>query len=259
MTMSSGVERRVSKALYPEGKYQAVVIDTINALQNNLYSDMMNGRKGTYDQWKDFGIEIYELYKWIKNLPDVVLVQVLGPEGTGKTVGAKYLDPESTQYFNADGKPLSFFGAKKMYRDNVTPEEKAQGKRANLRVPHDYDQVKDWLGKIHQARRGTLVVFILGHIENYNLPLGGVGQRLKVLGKQATKLGIEGLNVIHTYYTKIDSTYQPTDAQRYKLEVFNSGFNTARSPEGYWNGDIPNNYQLILERILEDTGELEEK
>lgn len=250
-------ERKVIKALYPEGKYQAVVLDTINALQNNLYNDMMLGKKGTFDQWKDFGIEIYQLYDWIKNLKDVVLVQILGTEGTGKTVGSKFLDPLTTQYFNADGKPLSFFGAKKMYKDTVTPEERNAGRVPNIRVPRSYEDVKQWLKTIWEKRRGTLVVFVLGHIENYNLPQGGVGQRLKVLGKQATKLGIEGLNVVHTYYTKIDVTYQPTDAQRYKLEPFNSGFNTARSPEGFWEGDIPNNYQLILERILEDTGEIE--
>ena len=218
---------------------------------------MKSGRKGTFDAWYDFGAELLDLYDWIKSLDDVVLVQVLGLEGTGKTVGAKYLDPETTQYLNADKKPLSFFGARKMYRDKITPEQRERGLTVNLRTPNSYDDVKAAIEATWRKRRGTLVVFVLGHIETYNIPNGGQGQRLKVLGKMATKLGIEGLNTVHTYYTKIDLAYQPNDPQRYKLEPFNSGYNTARSPEGFWDGDILNNYQLILERILEDTGEIE--
>lgn len=241
---------------YPEGIYRSAVVDTINALQNHLYTDMMSGKKGTFDQWKDFGIEVYQFYNWIKSLPDTVLVQVLGLEGTGKTVGTKYLDPKTNVILNADNKPLSFFGAKQMYRESVTEEQRQQGLIKNLTHPYDYDEAKAMLQAIHAKRKGTFVVFMLGHIETYSLPAGGYGQRLKVLGKQATKLGIEGLNVVHTYYTKIDSVYQPTDPKRYKLETFNSGFNTVRSPEGYWEGEIENNYQLILNRILEDYGEL---
>ena len=244
-------------ALYPQGIYRTVVVDTINAFQNALYTEMMSGKKGTFDAWRDFGIEVYQFYNWIKSLEDAVLVQILGTEGTGKTVGAKHLDPKSNVILNADNKPLSFFGAKKMYRTSITPEQQAQGLIKNLTFPQDYEQAKAMISAIHAKRKGTFVVFILGHLENYNLPNGGVGQRLKVLGKQATKLGIEGLNTIHTYYTKIDSMYQPNDPQRYKLETFNSGSNTVRSPEGYWEGEILNNYQLIVNRILEDSGELE--
>lgn len=253
----SNVERKPVKALYPEGKYQAVVLDTINALQNNLYLDMMRGKKGSHDEWKDFGVEILALYDWIKSLPDTIMVQILGVEGTGKTVGASTLDPTTTQYINADKKPLSFFGARKKYRDKITPEQKEQGLNVNLRTPSTYEEVQNIIQSTWERRRGTLVVFVLGHIEHFNMSSGGVGQRLKVLGKQATKLGIEGLNTVHTYYTKIDVSFMPNDPQRYKLNPFNTGFNTARSPQGFWEGEIPNDYQLILERILEDTGEIE--
>ena len=243
--------------LYPEGKYRTIVLDTINALQNNLYEEMMYGKKGSHDQWKDFGMEIYKLYSDIKKLPNTVLVQVLGLEGTGKTVGAKHLDPRTTQYLNTDAKPLSFFGANRMYTDSPNEIHIANGIPKNLRTPSTYIETMDMIEKIHSFRMGTLIVFVLGHIETYTLPEGGNGQRLKVLGKQATKLGIEGLNTNHTYYTKIDVQYGVKDPNRYKLVTHNSGFNTVRSPEGFWDGDILNNYQTIVDRILEDTGELE--
>jgi hypothetical protein len=236
------------KVLYPNGIYRTAVLDTVNALQNNLYMDMVKGRKGSFDAWRDFGIEIYDLYDWIKSLPEVVLVQVLGVEGTGKTVGGKHLDPSTNVWLNADAKPLSFFGAKGMY-----PPDNS---KRNYKVVRDYEETKAAIASIHAKRKGTLIVFILGHIETYNIPEGGQGQRLKVLGKQATKLGIEGVNLTHTYYTKVDALLPVTDTNRYKLSTFNSGYNTVRAPEGYWEGDIPNNYQIIVDRILEDHGEL---
>lgn len=232
--------------------YRCAIIDTVNALQNEAYRAMNEDKRTTLDEWRDFGWEVYQLYNKIKKLEDVFLVQVLGYEGTGKTVGGKTLNPDETVWINADGKPLSFFGARNMYP--------VDNSRKNYKVTDDYETVLTNINAIHKKRKGILIVFILGHIEDYKGEAGGIRQRLKVLGKQATKLGIEGLNVHSTYYTKIDSTVPINDVKRYKLTVNNSGSNTARSPEGYWEtGEIPNDYQLIVDRILEDYGELEPK
>lgn len=232
-------------------KYRTIVLDTVNALQNNLYQDMMAGKgnKGSYDEWKDFGLEIYELYNYIKKLPDTVLVQILSYEGGGKTVGGKYLDPSTNVWLNADAKPLSFSGARQMYPvDNSLK---------NYLVVETYDETKSKIKAIHEKRKGTLIVFSLGHIEDFKSENNLMRQRLKVLGKQATKLGIEGLNVFSTLYGKIDPNISALDFSRYKLTTMNSGFNTARTPEGYWDGvEIPNNYQIVVDKILEDFGEL---
>lgn len=198
--------------------------------------------------WKDFGVEIYELYRQIKVLEDTVMIQVLGYEGSGKTVGASRLDPSETVFLNADQKPLSFFGARAAY-----PTDNS---KKNYKEPVTYDETLSAIKAIHGKRKGTFFVFINGHIEDFkSADTGQTRQRLKILGKQATKLGIEGLNFTHTYYTKVDQ-FITTD-ERYKLTTINSGLNTARSPQGYWKtGEIPNNYQLIVDRVLEDYGEL---
>ncbi len=43
------------------------------------------------------------------------LVQITGLPATGKTTGARFLDPKSTYYIDADGKGLSWKGWKNAY------------------------------------------------------------------------------------------------------------------------------------------------
>jgi hypothetical protein len=235
---------------YPEGKYRTAILDTINGLQNRLYNRYLAEEgKANFDKWRDFGVEIFQLYDSIKALPDTVMVQILGYEGTGKTIGGSYLNPDTNAWANSDGKPLSFFGARAKY-----PTDNS---KKNYKEVTSYDEAWKMIKAIHEKRLGTFIVFTLGHIADYN-SADGQRQRLKVLGKQATNLGVEGLNFIHTYYTKVDANLPADDPKRYQLTTVNSGLNTARSPQGYWNTPtILNNYQTIVDKILLDYGELE--
>lgn len=195
--------------------------------------------------WKDYGVEILDLFEFIKSLPDTTFILVLGFEGTGKSFGVKYLNPLETMYLNADNKPLTWFGARNNY-----PVDKSL---KNYSVPVSYDNVKSNLTFAHKNRKNHLVVFVNAHIEVFkDAETSAYRHRLKVLGKMATKFNIDGATS-HTYYTKVDPTL-PKDEGRFSLLTENSGFNTCRSPEGYWDGPIPNNYQKIVDRILEDLG-----
>ncbi len=228
-----------------EKKYRSVIIDTINQVQNDLYVQLLNNKsKATFDDWKDFGVEILDLYSFIKSMPNTVPVQILGYEGTGKTVGGSFLDPSETVWLNADKKPLTFIGARKKYPvDNSLK---------NYKVVTGYDEIKSQLTGISTKAKEPLIVFVLGHLEDYKSEGGIIRQRLKVLGKMATKHNIEGA-LAHTYYTHIDNAVDVNSPERWKLSTANSGFNTARSPQGYWNSMyIPNNYQMIVDKILED-------
>lgn len=228
------------------GKYRSIILDTINGLQNKLYLELLKEKgKATHDEWRDYGTDILDLYDFIKSLPDTVIVQILGYEGTGKTVGGSNLDPDETVWLNSDGKPLSFFGARQKYP--------VDNSRKNYKEVYDYDAAKNQISAIHAKRKGTLIVFVLGHIEDYKGEDQMMRQRLRILGKMATKLGVEGINVSHTYYTKINASLGHNDTARYQLTVANSGMNTARSPQGYWETfTIQNNYQDIVDKILFD-------
>src|SRR5437899_12224982 len=97
----------MSEIVMNDKKYRSIILDTINGVQNKLYlRHLKDVGKANYDMWRDYGTEILDLYDWMKRLDDVVLVQVLGHEGTGKTVGGSFLNPEETAWLNADGKPL---------------------------------------------------------------------------------------------------------------------------------------------------------
>lgn len=250
---------RIEIVKYPEKKvvtetgvtqhYRTVVVDTINAAQNSLFRKTNRDKSTTLNEWRDFGWEILDLFDKIKKLDDTLLILILGMEGTGKTVGGKYLDPDTTLWDNADNKPLSFFGARSMY-----PPDNS---KKNYSGADDYDSILTVIKAAHSKRKGTLIVFVLGHVEMYKGSGDLIYERLKVLGKQATKLGIESLNAFATYYTKVQQGLAATDVNRYKLTTATTGFNTARTPEGYHaEAEIPNNLQAIVDKVLEDFGEL---
>jgi hypothetical protein len=224
-------------------KYRTVVVDTINQLMNDQHVALMEAknRGATYDEWRDFGVDVLDLYHFIKSLPNTIPIQILGYEGSGKTVGGSFLNPEETYWLNIDKKPLTFVGARKMYGVE----------RKNYAVPTGYKQVKEAITAIHGASKTPLIVFILGHIEDYKAKGDTVRQRLKLLGKLASKYNIEGA-LSHTYYTHVDEDLKHTDPKRYQLRTVSVN-DTARSPMGMWETEfIPNNLQQIVDKVVAD-------
>lgn len=204
--------------------------------------------KPNFDDWRDYGIEILKLYDFLKTYGEVV--QVLGLEGSGKTVGAYYLEPSTTLMINCDRKSLTFPNAEINYPEN--------GK--NHKIPpkglQGYAYVKQLVQAAYEKRdprMKKLVIICTGHTEMYK-DNGIERQRLKVVGKLATKLNIEG-SVIHSYYTEVSPNPGLQEHERYQLITRNTGFNTGRSPMGMWAKDrIPNNYNMILYKILKSWG-----
>jgi hypothetical protein len=209
---------------------------------NDEHLNLMEQKKrgATYDEWRDFGVNLLGLYDFIKSLPNVIPVQILGYEGSGKTVGGSFLNPEETYWLNVDKKPLSFSGARAKY--NID--------KKNYAVPTGYKAIEEAIKAIHGKAKTPLIVYMLGHIEDYK-GKGIERQRLKVLGKMATKYNIEGA-LSHSYYTVVDESCKPTDPARYKLRTVSIN-DTARSPMGMWESElIPNNLQLITDAIIKD-------
>lgn len=247
-------------------KYTAVVVDTINQAMNDTYVEYQHefGRPG-FDIWRDYSVEVLYLYQFIRGLPGAIIVQVLGREGTGKTVGAGFLNPGNTMYLNIDRKPLTFADAEDKY-----PNDKPQGVSNSVGNYKEVLPAKNEKGKVEiwtpiraaiqyaydnrvrseDSKKDKFVVFVLAHTEVFKGADGVERERLLTLGKQATKLNIEG-SLIYCFYTKVDNT-APTRADKYKLTMHNSGFNTARVPMGKFDDieEMPNNYQVILDKIL---------
>lgn len=224
-------------------RFESIVIDTLSQLQNDLYLKLLKekGRAG-FDEWKDFGVEILDFYTFLRE-SDITIVQVLGYEGSGKTVGGSFLNPATNVWFNIDKKPLTF-GHKTYPKDSVFGKVNSKG---NYIEVSDYGALKTNITAINSKSNNRLVCFVLNHIEDYNTATGP-RQRLKVLGKMATKHNIEGA-VVHTYYTNFDVNRQGQD--RYRLIPNGTGYNTARSPMGMFDEEesIPNNFKLILDEI----------
>lgn len=229
-------------------KFRSIVIDTVNQLQSDEY--MKQSKKPNFDEWMDFGKELYVTVAFCKELDprDIVPILILGKEGTGKTVGASTLNSEETYYLNTDRKPLSFPGWRQKYKRGTINEG------GNYRDDvTDYETVRKAISAVYNNRKedGPFFVFILAHVEDVKTVNGLIGQKLKTLGKVATKQNIEGA-VIHAYYTDIDQSKPITDVSRYRFRVNTSGLDTARSPMGYWkDAYIPNDFQMIINRVVE--------
>lgn len=233
-------------------KIQTIVVDTVNAIQNNQYMSMLDKKTMvTRDKWKDFGVDVYMfMVEYLQNTGfEVVLI--LGYEGTGKSFGIKTLEPGTNIWFNPDRKNPTFkevefggkkFPARKVYGTKVKPTK-------YMMMPKSYQEITDYIDSI--KGQGLLaeqpVAFLLAHIEDYAVPEGERRQRFKTLGNLATKMNIEG-SVEYCLYSKV---IVDGDKIEYKFDTQNSGSNTARSSEKafetrYIDNDLNKVYQAII-------------
>lgn len=224
--------------------FKTVCVDTINAIQNNQHMETLDkGTMMTRDKWKDYGVHIYNFLLDLQRL-GFEIVLVLGYEGSGKSYGIKYLNPETNIWFHTDDKKVTFKGGKQAYFEDGDYTKP----KPNYRVPKDYDEIIKTLTNV--KAKGLMapnpIAFVTGHIEDYKSEDGEIRQRLKVLGSMATKFNIEG-KVTHCYYTSI---MKKGDKIEYKLRTQNTGSNTGRSPEGAFEElYIDNNFQTIVDAI----------
>ena len=219
-------------------KKKTIVIDTINAIQNDEFLKLSS--KANYDDWRDFGVNIQKFILELQTL-GFECVLILGSVGSGKSYGIKYLPSETNVWFNADKKNPTWRGGKDQYGTKVTPNK-------NHIVATSYKQIINTLQKAVKADRfeDRRYAFIVGHIEHYGT--GGKLQRLKVLGKMATKMQIEG-RFENVFYTDVKS--DGSGKPEYRLLTYNTGKNTGRTVEGLFDEKltIPNNYQAIVEAL----------
>lgn len=221
-------------------KIKSICIDTLTAIQENQYS--ADSKKPGHNEWFDYGISIHRFLTQLQEL-GFELVLILGEPGTGKSFGMKTLEPKTNIWYNADAKNPTWLGGSAEYGKKNTPKEPYHV------VPNSYDDIINHLkagidvGMFEEQR----VAFVTGHTETYKSGTE-TRVRLKTLGKLANKMQVEGkLEVV--LYSKVEKT--DGGERHFVFHTQNDGTNTARSNEGMLEDKIPNDYNLILNKLNE--------
>ena len=217
-------------------KIKSIVIDTLTAIQTNQY--MEDKRKPGHDQWKDYGSEIYTFTHDLQEL-GFECIMVLGEPGTGKSSGMMTLESGTNIWYNADEKNPVWTGGVREYGRKNTPT-------TFHRIPKSYKDIIDSIkkGLSSGAMEDVRFAFVIGHTEVFKAGNDN-RERLRTLGKVATKMQLEA-KMETVLYSKVEMVEgKPT----YVLETQNNGFNTTRSPMGVFEGKIPNDYKLIIDKI----------
>lgn len=230
---------------------KTIVIDTVNAIQNNQYMGMLD--KSTMvsrDKWQDFGVNIYMFMVEDLNRLGFDTVMILGYEGSGKSFGIRYLKPKTNMWYNCDNKNPTFksiehggetFNAREIYGTKNNPTN-------YMYVPKTYADIVAHLEMLKSKDKlaDNRIAFILGHIEDYKAADGEIRQKLKMLGNLASKMNIEG-SLENCLYTKVNRLGEKIE---YKLDTQNSGSNTGRSLHGAFKERyIDNDFNMIYEKI----------
>ena len=220
-------------------KVRTVCIDTLTGIQNEIY--MTDSKKPGYDEWTDYGKGIWRL---ISSLQDqgFEIILILGEPGTGKSSGMRTLLPDTNIWFNADNKNPVWTGGRKEYGTKTNP------RMPYHLVPKKYSEIinhiQEGLDKgMFEERRFAILT---AHIEDYNS--GNIyKKRLKTLGKVATNMQLEG-RLETVLYAEVQ---KEGSENKYVLCTQNDGFNTARSPMELFDPIIENDYNFVINRLLE--------
>lgn len=217
----------------------AIIIDTVNELQDNEYLENMRKQgKASFQQYIDLNVKLKVMVNDLKDLFDEVVL-VIGGEGTGKSFGIKGLDPRRSIWFNTDRKPATFKGGRKNYKKEY---------RNYFDDIKSYPELLDLLTKAKKicSEEEPVIVFLLGHLAKD--PDTGA-MKLKTIGKFGEKLNIVG-SVTNCYFTHL--VPGPEGKMQYLLDTTNDGTNVARCLEDlYPTKYIPNNFEYIRQSIAD--------
>jgi hypothetical protein len=205
---------------------------------------------------------------------------------TGKTTGARFLDPKKTYYIDADGKGLSWKGWKSDYNS----ENKNYAKTTDIPTIYKLiktiseskpdincividtinaimtteemeilenpsrDQWKDLATSVwnlykmmREIKRDDLVVFVMAHCEPYDVN-GITHYRTMTNGKKLSKINLNAF-LAYNLYTKVTKT--PDNKFTYDLITQSDGTTEARSVMGVFDPKIENNLEVVRKSVLE--------
>lgn len=219
-------------------KIRTITIDTLTGIQNEMYMTSVNAPG--FDKWKDFGQDIWRLNSELQKLGFETIL-VLGDPGTGKSTGMRTLPSKTNIWFNADNKNPVWEGGKQEYGKKTNPIAPYHI------IPKNYNDIltvlKEGLkqGMFEEERFAILTA----HVEEYKQG-GEVKYRLKTLGNMATKMQLEGKYETVLYSKAI----RDGGETKYVFETQNDGYNTVRSPMGLFEPVIDNDYNFVINKLL---------
>lgn len=217
-------------------KIRTICIDTLTGIQETQW--MTEQSKPRIDDWMDYSKELWSLLEYLQKAK-FNLIFVIGDFGTGKSTGMRTLPSGTNIWFNADKKDPCWVGGRKEYG-------KINEKTKYHVIPTCYGDIVDFIKKNEPHFETERYAILIGHSENYK-DGNEYKKRLRTLGKIATKLSLEGKSNT-TFYTNVERG----DAEiKYVLETQNDGFNTARSPMGLFEPVIENDYNFVIQKLLE--------
>lgn len=228
----------------PPPKVRSICVDTLTAIQKfEVIEGWGDGVKFTHEKWKDSGVALVLFAKRLVEM-GFTLVGVMGPPGTGKSYGMKFLPTGTNMLYNIDDKELTYKGGAKEYGTRANP-------RYTMKIPKTYNEMLEHIGVI--ASRDMFaerpIAFMIGHTESYRVTNDKGAevwhQRLKTMGNIA-KASLEDMLTM-CYYSEISSV---GGKPKYQLRTQNTGFNTGRTMEGQHDTLlIDNNYKTIIDSI----------
>lgn len=217
-------------------KIKTITIDTSTAIQNNLFMEM--SKKADFDVWHDFGAGLWNMITFLQN-KGFEIILVLGEPGTGKTVAMRNLEPETNLWFNCDRKNPTFPGGFQQYGSKNKPTK--------FQIqPKTYEELYTILDVLEKKNvfEDQRYAILTGHIGETKSGFD-VKQHWKTLGKQMTKMQLEGRLETVLYAEIIDSDGK----KKYMLRTENKGLDTARAPMGLFPEYIESDYQFLITEL----------
>jgi|TARA_R100001377_G_scaffold85310_1_gene71506 hypothetical protein len=220
-------------------KIRTICVDTLTGIQNEMY--MTSSKKANHDKWKDYGQDIWKLISYFQE-KGFEIILILGEPGTGKSTGMRNLPSQTNIWFNADNKNPVWTGGKAEYGKKFNPTMPYH------LIPKTYKDIRDHIDEVasRDMFEDEKFAILTGHVEDYKTG-ADMKKRLKTLGNMATNMQIEGKleTVLYSDVIKEEGN------TRYILYTENSGANTGRSPMGAFDAVIDNDYQFLVERLME--------
>ena len=169
------------------------------------------------------------------------IIFILSEPGAGKSTAQRNLPHDTNIWFNADNKNPVWIGGREEYGTKNNPRSPYHV------IPRSYADIINHLSSLSKDTfEEQRYAILTAHIEDYKSGNDNK-KRLKTLGKLSSKMQLEGKAETVLYAEVVKNGNEVS----YMLATQNDGTNTARSPMGLFEPMIENDYNFVINKLLE--------